>query len=265
MQSNGGLTPAANFKGCNAILSGPAGGIVAIASTCYNTEDKIPIIGIDIGGTSTDVSRYGGKFDLVFETETAGVTIQAPQLDITTVAAGGGSRLFFNQKTGIFEVGPDSVGANPGPVCYRKQGNFASKHLAITDANLFLGRLLPEFFPKIFGETEDQPLDYEATKLAFEELTKQVNEFELKRNPEGAILKTTEEVAYGFIQVANEAMSRPIRSITVSKGYDTRDHTLCSFGGAGSQHAQSIANNLGMKKVFIPRQSGILVSLFNFV
>ena len=155
-------------------------------------------------------------------------------------------------------VGPSSVGANPGPVCYRKQGSFPIKHLAITDANLFLGRLLPEFFPKIFGETEDQPLDYEATKLAFEELTKQVNDFELKRDPQNAKLKTTEEVAYGFIQVANEAMSRPIRSITVSKGYDTRDHTLCSFGGAGSQHAQAIANNLGMKKVFIPRQSGIL-------
>ena len=155
MQSDGGLTPAANFKGCSAIFSGPAGGVVGFSIAAYNPEDRIPVIGIDIGGTSTDVSRFGGQFEHVFETETAGVTVQAPQLDITTVAAGGGSKLFF-QNTGIFQVGPDSVGANPGPVCYRKGGS-----LAITDANLLLGRLIPEFFPKIFGPAENEPLDYE--------------------------------------------------------------------------------------------------------
>ncbi|KAG2383667.1 hypothetical protein C9374_004338 [Naegleria lovaniensis] len=239
MQSNGGLTPAANFKGCNSILSGPAGGVVGYAQTSYNAEDGIPVLA------------------LILETETAGVTIQAPQLDITTVAAGGGSRLFFT-KSGVFQVGPESVGANPGPVCYRKQTLLPQKRLAITDANLFLGRLMPEFFPKIFGPQENEPLDYEVTKRAFEELTNEVNEFELKRNGDKAQLKSPEEVAYGFIQVANESMSRPIRSITVAKGYDTREHILCSFGGAGAQHCQAIARNLGMKKVFIPRQSGIL-------
>jgi 5-oxoprolinase (ATP-hydrolysing) len=259
MQSDGGLTPATDFLGCRAILSGPAGGVVGYAATAYDfqhvsQDPNAPqvvqaVIGFDMGGTSTDVSRYAGTFEHVYETETAGVTIQSPQLHIETVAAGGGSRLFFTDS-GMFVVGPESSGAHPGPVCYRKGG-----YLSITDANLFLGRILPDYFPKIFGPKENEPLDYEATRKAFEELTEKVNQFQRKNNlPD----MTPEEVAYGFIQVANESMSRPIRSMTVAKGYDTRDHILACFGGAGAQHAAAIAENLGMKKVMIHKYSGVL-------
>jgi 5-oxoprolinase (ATP-hydrolysing) len=259
MQSDGGLTPATDFLGCRAILSGPAGGVVGYASTAYDyqhvTQDPNKpqvtqaVIGFDMGGTSTDVSRYDGHYEHVYESETAGVTIQSPQLHIETVAAGGGSRLFFSDS-GMFVVGPESSGAHPGPVCYRKGG-----YLSITDANLFLGRILPQYFPKIFGPTEDQPLDYDATKQAFEELTEKVNKFHQQN---GLPIMTAEEIAYGFIQVANESMSRPIRNMTVAKGYDTRDHILSCFGGAGAQHACSIAQNLGMQRVMIHKHSGIL-------
>ena len=246
MQSDGGLTNADTFMGCRAILSGPAGGVVGYASTGYEEKRRQPVIGFDMGGTSTDVSRYGGVYEHVYETECAGVTIQAPQLDINTVAAGGGSRLFF--KMGRFVVGPESAGAHPGPICYRKNG-----YLAVTDANLFLGRILPEFFPNIFGPNEDEPLDVNATRKAFEEMTKRVN----------ATLPTSrhmtpEQVALGFVSVADESMCRPIRSMTVSKGYDTRDHALCVFGGAGAQHACSIARKLNMKRILINRHAGIL-------
>ena len=150
MQSDGGLVDVENFTGLKAILSGPAGGVVGYAITSYDEETKIPVIGFDMGGTSTDVSRYGnGRYDHTFETTTAGVTIQSPQLDINTVAAGGGSMLFF--RNGLFVVGPESAGAHPGPACYRKGGP-----ATVTDANLFLGRLLPEFFPKIFGKNENE-------------------------------------------------------------------------------------------------------------
>ena len=167
MQSDGGLSPISTFRGSKAILSGPAGGVVGYSQTTrkiLGKDNKMPIIGFDMGGTSTDVSRFDKDYELIFETSIAGVSIQAPQLDINTVAAGGGSRLFF--KKGLFIVGPESAGADPGPVWYRKNGN-----LAITDANLILGRLLPEYFPKIFGKTEDQPLDKESTVKAFEEIT----------------------------------------------------------------------------------------------
>ncbi|KAL0488429.1 5-oxoprolinase [Acrasis kona] len=258
MQSDGGLTPANEFMGCRAVLSGPAGGVVGYATTAYDqqeeytdSKDKLPVIGFDMGGTSTDVSRYAGMYDHVYETELAGIQIQAPQLDIQTVAAGGGSRLIFNDATGAFQVGPESVGAHPGPVCYRKGGK-----LAITDANLFLGRLLPEYFPNIFGPNENEPLDVEAVNVAFEELTAHINKY-LSDHGSNTLM-TPEQVAEGFIQVANETMSRPIRSSTVSKGYDTRDHILSCFGGAGAQHACQIANQLGMSRVVIHRQGGIL-------
>jgi 5-oxoprolinase (ATP-hydrolysing) len=149
MQSDGGLTPAERFSGYKAILSGPAGGVVGYARTT-SAETTRPVIGFDMGGTSTDVSRFHGAYEQVTETETAGVAIQAPQLDITTVAAGGGSKLAF--RSGTFRVGPESVGSQPGPVCYRKGGD-----LAVTDANLLLGRVLPDYFPKIFGPTEARP------------------------------------------------------------------------------------------------------------
>ena len=172
MQSDGGLTPADNFSGYQAILSGPAGGVVGFALTTSaalrddGDDGRTPIIGFDMGGTSTDVSRYDprGGYEQVTETTTAGVTVQAPQLDITTVAAGGGSALTF--RSGTFYVGPESVGSQPGPVCYRKGGA-----LAVTDANLVLGRILPEYFPKIFGPNEDEALDYESSYKAFEEVT----------------------------------------------------------------------------------------------
>ena len=245
MQSDGGLTDSRKFKGSNAILSGPAGGVVGYA---MSTEFNQPVIGFDMGGTSTDVSRYGSDFEFVHETETAGVRIQAPQMHIKTVAAGGGSRLFF--RNGLFEVGPESAGAHPGPVCYRKKG-----HLSVTDANLVLGRLNPNYFPRIFGKKESEILDKEASIRAFEKITKEINLYSRKRNiPE----KSLEEVALGFIKVANEVMVRPIREISVMRGYDIKDHVLACFGGAGGQHACSIARELGISKIFIHRFSGIL-------
>eukprot|EP00741_Cyanophora_paradoxa_P015448 tig00020892_g14911.t1 len=250
MQSDGGLTPADLFSGCRAILSGPAGGVVGYSVTAFSKETNRAVIGFDMGGTSTDVSRFAGRFEHVFDTETAGVQIQAPQLAVTTVAAGGGSRLFF--QAGIFEVGPESVGAHPGPVCYRKGGN-----LAVTDANLLLGRLLPEFFPKIFGPSEDQPLDADGTRAAFEKITDEINAY-FASHGGGTGPMTPDEVAYGFIRVANEAMCRPIRSITQAKGYDVTDHILACFGGAGAQHACALARALGMRTILVHRFAGIL-------
>lgn len=247
MQSDGGLSPAGSFYGFKAILSGPAGGVVGYARTSWKKDGKA-VIGFDMGGTSTDVSRFDGIYEHKYENFIAGTTIQAPQLDIQTVAAGGGSRLFF--KNGMFKVGPESASSHPGPVCYRKNG-----YLTITDANLLLGRILPEYFPKIFGETEDQPLDYDATYNAFQSLTKEINTFLKETNQKEM---TEDEVAFGFIKVANASMARPIRSITVSKGFDTRDHILSIFGGAGPQHACEVAQSLGMKKIFISRHGGIL-------
>ncbi|CAH3017311.1 unnamed protein product [Porites evermanni] len=252
MQSDGGLTPVAKFYGSRAILSGPAGGVVGYAMTTFQRETDQPVIGFDMGGTSTDVSRFAGQFEHVFETTTAGITIQAPQLDINTVAAGGGSRLFF--RSGLFVVGPESASAHPGPVCYRKGGP-----LAVTDANLVVGRILPEFFPKIFGKNEDLPLDFEGSWAAFKKLTEEVNEF-LSSQDEGAKKEpmSVEQVAMGFITVANETMCRPIRALTEARGHDTARHVLACFGGAGGQHACSIARSLGMSTVFIHRFAGIL-------
>ena len=245
MQSDGGLTDSGNFKGSNAILSGPAGGVVGYAMT---TDLGQPVIGFDMGGTSTDVSRYGDDYELVHETETAGVRIQAPQMHIKTVAAGGGSRLFF--RNGLFEVGPESAGAHPGPVCYRKDG-----YLAVTDANLVLGRLHPEYFPKIFGTNENEALDLEASRKSFEKITTEINVYSRERDlPE----LSKEEVALGFLRVANEVMVRPIREISVMRGFDIKEHVLACFGGAGGQHACSIARELGLSKIFIHRFSGIL-------
>ncbi|QIW98729.1 hypothetical protein AMS68_004247 [Peltaster fructicola] len=246
MQSDGGLVDVDIFSGLRAILSGPAGGVVGYALTSYDPETKTPVIGFDMGGTSTDVSRYGnGRYDHVFETTTAGVTIQSPQLDINTVAAGGGSRLFW--RNGLFVVGPESASAHPGPACYRKDGP-----LTITDANLFLGRLLPDFFPKIFGKNEDEGLDAAASEKLFKELTEQINK-EL-----GGKSMSEDEVAYGFIKIANETMTRPIRSLTEARGHDTSKHRLATFGGAGGQHAVAIAQALGINQILVHRYSSVL-------
>ncbi|KAH9887497.1 Hydantoinase B/oxoprolinase-domain-containing protein [Xylariomycetidae sp. FL2044] len=244
MQSDGGLVDVEKFSGLRAILSGPAGGVVGYAKTSWHPDDNVPIIGFDMGGTSTDVSRYAGDLGHVFETTTAGVTIQSPQLDINTVASGGGSILGY--KNGLFTVGPESASAHPGPACYRKGGP-----LTVTDANLFLGRLLPEYFPSIFGHDENLPLDYEVTKKKFLELSESIN-------ASAGTQKTPEEVALGFLAVANETMCRPIRALTEGKGYHTSAHRLAVFGGAGGQHAASIARNLGIGTALIHKYSSIL-------
>lgn len=249
MQSDGGLTKMNNFRGARAILSGPAGGVVGYAVTGSKDSEQ-PLIGFDMGGTSTDVSRFAGTYEHVIETTTAGVTIQAPQLDINTVAAGGGSRLFF--RSGLFVVGPESAGAHPGPTCYQKGGP-----LTVTDANLILGRLLPEYFPHIFGPNENEPLNYEASREAFEELQQEINQHLLETG-EREIPLSLQEVAMGFIRVANEAMCRPIRALTQARGLDTSKHVLACFGGAGGQHACSIAKELGMSKVLVHKYAGIL-------
>ncbi|XP_058056200.1 5-oxoprolinase [Anopheles bellator] len=248
MQSDGGLTQMEHFRGARAILSGPAGGVVGYAVTGVRDADGMDLIGFDMGGTSTDVSRFAGSYEHVIESMTAGVTIQAPQLDINTVAAGGGSQLFF--RAGLFVVGPESAGAHPGPTCYRKGGP-----LTVTDANLILGRLLPEYFPAIFGPRENEPLDYEATRAAFETLRREINEHLVES---GRTSLSLEEVALGFVRVANEAMCRPIRALTQARGYDTSRHALACFGGAGGQHACSIARELGMHRVVIHKYAGIL-------
>lgn len=197
-----------------------------------------------MGGTSTDVSRFAGQFEHSFENVTAGVPIMAPQLDINTVAAGGGSILFW--RNGLFAVGPESASAHPGPACYRKGGP-----LTITDANLFLGRLLPEYFPRIFGPEENLPLDVEITRQKFHELAEQINE-------ETGMHKSAEEIALGFLEVANETMAKPIRSLTEARGFDTSQHNLASFGGAGGQHACAIAASLSIETVIVHRYSSIL-------
>ncbi|XP_058790910.1 5-oxoprolinase [Phymastichus coffea] len=251
MQSDGGLTPMNSFNGSRAVLSGPAGGVVGYAMTTYQKETDLPVIGFDMGGTSTDVSRYGGSYEHVYESTTAGVTIQAAQLDVNTVAAGGGSMLFF--RSGIFEVGPQSAGAHPGPACYKKGGP-----LAVTDANLVLGRLLPEYFPKIFGSNENEPLDKLCTLEGFGKLTEKINDFLIAEGKSENEKLSIEEAAMGFIKIANEAMCRPIRALTQAKGYDTSRHVLACFGGAGGQHACAIARNLGMSTVFVHKYAGIL-------
>ncbi|KAK8216349.1 hydantoinase [Phyllosticta capitalensis] len=237
-QSDGGLTPFTEFTGLRAILSGPAGGVVGYAKTCFDPQEGTPVLGFDMGGTSTDVSRYGGALEHVFESTTAEVTIQSPQLDINTVAAGGGSILFW--ENGLFKVGPQSAGANPGPACYGLGGP-----LTITDANYFLGRILPDYFPR--------PLDSEIVKKKFHQLTELVN-----AEKHGDDKLTPEQVASGYIQVANAAMTRPIRTLSEGRGFETSSHNLACFGGAGGQHATAIARDLGIKRVLIHQLSSIL-------
>ncbi|KAJ5602593.1 Hydantoinase B/oxoprolinase-domain-containing protein [Penicillium hordei] len=245
MQSDGGLVDFRKFSGMRAILSGPAAGVVGYASTSWDRETKVPVIGFDMGGTSTDVSRFDGHLDHTFTSSISGVSIQAPQLDINTVAAGGGSVLSW--KNGLFMVGPESASAHPGPACYRKGGP-----LTVTDANLFLGRLLPQYFPKIFGPNEDQPLDCEVTKKLFQQLTDKIN----KDNGDRPL--TPEQVALGFIKVADESMTRPIRNLTEARGFETSSHYLACFGGAGGQHACNVAASLGISRIIMHKYSSIL-------
>ncbi|KAI3404392.2 hypothetical protein KGF56_002789 [Candida oxycetoniae] len=244
MQSNGGLCPWYKFTGLKAILSGPAGGMVGFGKTCYDSVSKKATIGFDAGGTSTDVSRYAGSLEHIYETIVSEVHLQTPQLDISTVAAGGGSMLFWKNK--MFVTGPDSAGSDPGPACYRKGGP-----LTVTDANLFLGRLIAEKFPNIFGPKQDKPLDCEIVAKKFAELTQEINK-------DQEIKLTPEEVASGFLKVAVESMARPIRNLTEAKGFETSLHNLASFGGSGGQFAVALAKNLGIGYVAVYKYSSLL-------
>lgn len=248
MQSDGGLVDFRRFSGLKAILSGPAAGVVGFAATSYDRTEKTPVIGFDMGGTSTDVSRFDGNLEHVFGSKVAGVLIQSPQLDINTVAAGGGSILTW--RNGLFYVGPESASAHPGPACYRKGGP-----LTVTDANLFLGRLLPEYFPHIFGPSEDQPLDTDVTAKLFNELTQKIN---TERREKGMPEYSPEEVAQGFLEVADESMARPIRNLTQARGFETTSHHLACFGGAGGQHACTVATSLGISRIIIHKYSSVL-------
>jgi 5-oxoprolinase (ATP-hydrolysing) len=245
MQSHGGLCKAKEFRGANSLLSGPAGGILGYGHSFYQGT---PLIGFDMGGTSTDVSRFAGELEITLEHRLHHLPLRIPQLDIQTVAAGGGSRLFY--RHGLFQVGPESSGAHPGPLCYRKNG-----FLSLTDANVFLGRIQAHLFPRIFGADHSQPLDFEASRNGFLRLTEKINrDQKQQRKP----LLTAEQVAIGFVDVANETMMKPIREISVSRGFDPKDHALVCFGGAGGQHGCAIARILGIETLFIHRHAGIL-------
>jgi 5-oxoprolinase (ATP-hydrolysing) len=239
MMSSGGLTAAELFQGKDAILSGPAGGVVAAVETA-RAAGFGQVIGFDMGGTSTDVSHYDGAYERSFETEVAGVRMRAPMMRIHTVAAGGGSILHF--EAGRFRVGPDSAGADPGPAGYRRGGP-----LTVTDANIMTGKLRPEHFPKIFGPGRDQPLDAEAVRAGFAALAAEIGDG-----------RSAEEIADGFLKVAVANMANAIKKISVQRGYDVTDYALNCFGGAGGQHACMVADALGMKTVLIHPFSGIL-------
>ena len=231
---------------------GDGGGERAARKETVVKPSPYQVIGFDMGGTSTDVSRFASAsgFEHVHECVTAGVTLSAPQLDINTVAAGGGSLLSYEH--GMLAVGPGSAGAHPGPACYRKRGGLA----AVTDANVVLGRLQPAFFPRIFGSTEDQPLDVEASRGALAEILERVNAAAGLR---GRVpIASVDELALGFVDVAVEAMCRPIRALTQAKGHDASQHVLAVFGGAGAQHACSVARALGMRTAFVHRHAGVL-------
>jgi 5-oxoprolinase (ATP-hydrolysing) len=239
MMSSGGLTAAELFAGKDAILSGPAGGVVAMAQTGRSAGfDRV--IGFDMGGTSTDVAHFDGAYERAFETEVAGVRMRAPMMMIHTVAAGGGSILHYDGAR--FRVGPDSAGANPGPRCYRRGGP-----LAVTDANLMTGKLVPDFFPKIFGPAQNEPLDDKSVAEAFAEMARKVGD---GRSPE--------QVADGFIAIAVAKMAEAIKKISVARGYDVTRYALNCFGGAGGQHACDVADALSIKTVLIHPLSSLL-------
>jgi len=237
MQSSGGLTDAHAFQGKDAILSGPAGGIVGMARTAALGGHR-KVIGFDMGGTSTDVSHFAGEFEREFETQVAGVRMRAPMMSIHTVAAGGGSILEFDGSR--FRVGPQSAGANPGPASYRRGGP-----LAVTDANVMVGKIQPRYFPHVFGPNADEALSHDAAAAKFKDIA--------QRTGRGA-----EEAAEGFINIAVQQMANAIKKISVARGYDVTRYTLQCFGGAGGQHACLVADALGMSRVFVHPLAGVL-------
>ena len=243
MQSSGGLTDSLSLTGKDSIMSGPAGGVIGSAAV-GNANNLDCIIGFDMGGTSTDVSRYDGSFTRVTEIEAGGINFQTSSLDIKTVAAGGGSLLWFDGRK--LQVGPESAGANPGPVCYGLDGK-----LTLTDANLLLGRINPDFFPRVFGPEQNQKLNASESKDNFENLRSEVNKSTLSSF-------SSEELALGFVDIANEKMAGAIKEISVSRGYDVRNHALVCFGGAAPQHCCGIARILGIKQIVIHPLSSLL-------
>jgi len=243
MQSSGGLTEAHRFQGKDAILSGPAGGIVGMVRTATAAGHR-KVIGFDMGGTSTDVSHYAGEFERAFETQVAGVRMRAPMMSIHTVAAGGGSILAFDGAR--LRVGPESAGANPGPASYRRGGP-----LATTDANVLLGKIQPAYFPKVFGPGANEPLDRDGVVQKFEAMAAQVRESTGRA-------ATPESLAEGFLQIAVQNMANAIKRISVARGYDVTQYTLQCFGGAGGQHACLVADALAMERVFVHPLAGVL-------
>ena len=243
MQSNGGLTDANYFQGKDAILSGPAGGVVGMVKTGEKVGlDKL--IGFDMGGTSTDVCHFNGEYERTLETKVAGIILRSPMMLINTVAAGGGSILHFDGSR--YRVGPDSAGAYPGPACYRNGGP-----LTVTDCNVMLGKLNPEFFPKIFGPNANQNLDLSLVKKKFTALAKEISLETMKT-------VTPSAVAEGFLSIAVESMANAIKKISVQRGYDVSNYALSCFGGAGGQHACLVADRLGIKKIHLHPYAGVL-------
>ncbi|MFF3513973.1 hydantoinase B/oxoprolinase family protein [Streptomyces sp. NPDC002573] len=246
MQSNGGLAEAGQFRGKDAILSGPAGGIVGMARMSQLAGfDRV--IGFDMGGTSTDVSHFAGEYERVFTTQIGGVRLRAPMLDIHTVAAGGGSVLHFDGSR--YRVGPDSAGAAPGPACYRGGGP-----LTVTDANVMLGRIQPAHFPRVFGPDGDQPLDDALVRERFAALAQEIRE----RTGDD---RTREQVAEGYLQIAVANIANAVKRISVQKGHDVTRYALTTFGGAGGQHACKVADSLGIRTVLVPPMAGVLSAL----
>ncbi len=243
MQSNGGLTDAQLFQGKDAILSGPAGGVVGMAMTAKASGYR-KVIGFDMGGTSTDVTHFDGEYERSFETLVAGVRMRAPMMHIHTVAAGGGSMLQFDGAR--FRVGPESAGANPGPACYRRGGP-----LTVTDCNVMLGKIQPDYFPAIFGDGGDEPLDRDVVIAKFDELARAVA-------GERETPPSAESVAAGFLRIAVENMANAIKQVSVQRGYDVTEYTLNCFGGAGGQHACLVADALGIRRVMLHPLAGVL-------
>ena len=243
MQSHGGLTDARRFQGKDAILSGPAGGVIGIVESAA-VAGLERIIGFDMGGTSTDVSHYAGSYERSLDSLVAGVRVRAPMMQIHTVAAGGGSLLRFAE--GRLQVGPASAGADPGPACYRRGGP-----LAVTDCNVLLGKLQPDHFPRLFGPAADQPLDTDVVRDKFTELAAAIS-------AESGVAQTPEQLAEGFLRIAVENMANAIKQISVQRGHDVTGYTLASFGGAGGQHACLVADALGIERIFLHPLAGVL-------
>ena len=243
MQSNGGLTDAQRFQGKDSILSGPAGGIIGMVRTAEAVGFE-KLIGFDMGGTSTDVSHYAGELEREFETQVAGVRMRAPMMSIHTIAAGGGSILYFDGQR--YRVGPDSAGANPGPACYRRGGP-----LTVTDCNVLLGKIQPAHFPTVFGRAGNEALDADIVREKFATLAEEISKATGKT-------QSATEVAEGFLKIAVANMANAIKFISVQRGHDVTEYTLQCFGGAGGQHACLVADELGMTRVYIHPLAGVL-------